>query len=103
MVDHGIASCSQLECNKQHNQMVSGLLTALLDALYGSTRDCPVDSLCGILDGLDGALARDGGGAEQASLAGDLGAEHGDGDVCGLCGLVGEIGSSRVSIAKIVD
>jgi hypothetical protein len=57
------------------------LLTALLNACYGGTRNCPVDSLCGILDGLDGALARDGGGAEQASLAGNLGAEHDGGDV----------------------
>jgi hypothetical protein len=68
------------------------LLTTLLDALHGSTRDCPVNSLCGILDGLNGALASDGGSAEQAGLTGNLGAEHGEGDVGGLGGLMREFG-----------
>ena len=54
------------------------LLTTLLNALHSGTRDCPVDSLGGVLDGLDGALASDGSGGEQASLTGDLRAEHGD-------------------------
>lgn len=54
------------------------LLTTLLDALYGGARDSPVNSLGSVLDGLDGALASNGGGGEQASLAGDLGAEHDD-------------------------
>jgi hypothetical protein len=70
------------------------LRTALFDALYGGTRDGPVDGLCGILDCLDGALARDGRGAEEAGLAGDLLTKHG---VCvcvggwrgGLLGVVG--------------
>lgn len=53
--------------------------TALLDALDGSTGDGAVYGLGGILDCVDGALASDGGGAEQAGLAGDLGAEHGCG------------------------
>jgi hypothetical protein len=54
------------------------LLTTLLNALDSGTRDCPVDSLGSVLDGLDGALASDGSGGEQASLAGDLRAEHYD-------------------------
>jgi hypothetical protein len=55
--------------------------TALLNALYSGTRDCPVDSFGGILDGLYGALAGDGGSAEETSLAGDLLTEHVDGVV----------------------
>jgi hypothetical protein len=65
------------------------LRTTLLDALYGGTRNGPVDGLGGIFDCLDGALARDGRGAEEAGLAGDLLTEHG---VCvcvgGLLGVV---------------
>jgi hypothetical protein len=56
-------------------------LTALLDALDSGARESPVDSLCGILDGLDWALACNGGGAEQAGLTGNLLTEHGDVDV----------------------
>ena len=58
--------------------------TSLLNALYSGTGDCPVDSLGGILDSFYGALARDGCGAEEAGLAGDLLAEHVDGVVCGV-------------------
>mgnify|MGYP006877411942 CR=1 FL=1 len=54
------------------------LRTALLDALYSGARDCPVDCLCGILDGLYRALASNGCGAEETGLAGNLLAEHGD-------------------------
>lgn len=59
-------------------EVIGVLRTALLDALYGGAGDCPVNGLGGVLNGLDGALASDGGGGEQASLAGDLGAEHDD-------------------------
>jgi hypothetical protein len=60
--------------------------TTLLDALNGRTRYRPVYSLGRILDRLDGALARDGRGAEEAGLAGNLLAEH---CVCGVdCVLV---------------
>jgi hypothetical protein len=52
--------------------------TAFLNALHGSARDSPVNGLGGILDGLDGALASNGGG-EQAGLAGDVLTEHGGG------------------------
>jgi hypothetical protein len=53
-------------------------LTTLLNALDCGTRDGPVHGLGGVLDNLDWALACDWGGAEQAGLAGDLLAEHGD-------------------------
>jgi hypothetical protein len=56
-------------------------LTTLLNALDCSTRDGLVYDLGSILDNLDWALACDRGGAEQAGLAGDLLAEHGDVDV----------------------
>jgi hypothetical protein len=58
--------------------------TALLDALDSGTRNSPVYSLGGILDCLHGALARNGCGAEEAGLAGNLLAEHVD-CVCGDC------------------
>lgn len=50
--------------------------TTLLNALHDLIRDGPVNGLGGILDGLDGALPHDGGGAQEADLAGDLSAEH---------------------------
>jgi hypothetical protein len=50
--------------------------TALLNTLHGSSRDSPVNGLGGVLDSLDGALASNGGGAEQAGLAGELLTEH---------------------------
>jgi len=50
--------------------------TALLDALYCSIGNRPVNSLGRVLDGLNRALTSNGSGGEQASLAGDLGAEH---------------------------
>jgi hypothetical protein len=53
--------------------------TSLLDTLHSGTRDCLVDSLSSIFDSLYGAFARDGCGAEEAGLAGDLLAEHVDG------------------------
>lgn len=62
------------------------LRTALLDALNGSAGNGPVNGLCGVLDGLDGALAGNRCGGEQACLASDLLTEHGDGDV-DLCGV----------------
>jgi len=58
--------------------------TSLLNALYSGTGDCPVDSLGSVLDSFYGALARDGCGAEEAGLAGDLLAEHVDGVVCSV-------------------
>ena len=58
------------------------LRTALLNALHSRARNRPVHSLRSILDGLDGALARNGCGAEEAGLAGNLLAEH-VGCVCG--------------------
>jgi hypothetical protein len=56
--------------------------TSLLNTLYSGTGDCPVDSLGSILDSFYGALARDGCGAEEAGLAGDLLAEHVDSLLC---------------------
>jgi hypothetical protein len=53
-----------------------GERTALLDTLHSSTRDSLVDSLCSILDGVYGALAGNGSGAEEAGLADDLLTEH---------------------------
>ena len=63
--------------------------TALLNALYGSSGNRPVDGLGSILDSLYGALACDGCGAEKAGLAGDLLTEHIDGLLCG-CWCLGE-------------